>query len=703
MCNILAMLNKLNLMAEEAEQTSEGCDLQFLHLHERHIGTPESTRSIDKITTKLNVYPALSQPIQACPVQGYPQAGAILTSCCKISNTDEIYKANSISEKMNLTINNLPQEIYDLIVTHISDSIPGNEPASEDGEAEKHASRPSIARYSTISRRFQKSCEKFLYNSMRLNTTGDILQMQKIFTTAARRRSLRDIFIKPTSIPLILCAVRRKQKKKVELKLSRTISALMLMLHTWEIEKQELGIDCAESVTIRIDSPMISSWNKNCYHFRNHDWRLQLHDIEKLPFVHIVKNVIVTWNDEANGGAADFDGATIVALLAKFPCVHQACLILNDRMSVYMDRQNDKVHLNHGDYMGAWHGPRRAKRQLLGQKLEIPSLFSHLQVLMVDMKTRSDVFQDMGMPNLIAPQSYDVFSAGLRRASTNLRELYVTSSAINESLFWPTAAELAPGEELPTFPNMEIVCVAFSNSTPDGKWYFRGSEEDPQDEDLEPLVDDIDDDYPPPLSDARSHDEHESHQRDFPNHGNFRHIPNETHIKPLLEAFANAANHMPKLSAARLCTQVNELMLESVVLQLKNEDGETKGYMTQTYDHPDWKRQPCDPSTDEYKKGEVIARSWAVTYYGPGMICSGDKKRRLHWATDKWRPPAELRKLYRKIGAECSPGSMVEKFTPRLTCKQYHRWLPRAKWQKNWDNINPFYHETCQNNCFTRW
>jgi hypothetical protein len=275
-----------------------------------------------------------------------------------------------------------------------------------------------------------------------------------------------------------------------------------------------------------------------------------------------------------------------------------------------------------------WAGPHRDTRHDFARLLDSITL-SSLESLNLDFHCSGDKWRDQQkiLPNLIAPQHYDPFSTSLRVLSYKLKTMILRVTA-DQTLFWPTDSTTTP-----CWPNLEYIDVFFCDHSPSGEEYFQGPQGEGSDTSpgyeitqahYEPMEANATDRY----YDGISTPEYGCSSDD----AQFRIVPIDKTLRPLLVAFAKAANKMPSLRKALLRTGL-EFCPSDV------------------YDYYE------DLSTEISDAAVAWKLGWGIAYAKPGedieMKGIGHKdcaSRQFWWMTQDWRPDASLHSLFDKIG-----------------------------------------------------
>lgn len=285
-----------------------------------------------------------------------------------------------------------------------------------------------------------------------------------------------------------------------------------------------------------------------------------------------------------------------------------------------------------------WAGPRRDSRHDFARTLEIAALPRTLR------DARLDFIDPFGgaryfdhreaFPNLTTPETYDIFSSSLRVFSYRLRRLSL-KAIVDHTLFWPA------DESLPYWPNLEILNVTFHIVTPSGEWYFNGSKNEGSKEGF--VINESD--YPSYTESARDRESYEAVDDDWQDTTDrqYRIIPNNDTLVPFLNAFAMAANYMPRLKQALLWAPV-----------YFNAFAMTNGMIHETLEGLDFTE-----ITKHIEGGHCKPLAWGIVYTAPNAKgfkgCRGgqdENTRQIRWNVAGWRPDAALHRKFTEIGQD---------------------------------------------------
>jgi hypothetical protein len=379
-----------------------------------------------------------------------------------------------------------------------------------------------------------------------------------------------------------------------------------------------------------------------CLHRAYVSWRVHLLNPEIFPSLASVRALRIEngisffyYNQIDVLSLRKIDLKVLVDLSAKLPNIRALrCSIGGDE---WLDcNQDGQLRYTTKD----WAGPRRDSRQNFAKALQaapIPSLRDARLDFIAPFDGANAFDQRKAFPNLVAPQNYDIFSSTLRVLSCQLRRFSLTA-IVDHTLFWPTHGAF------PSWPNLEILNVTFHIMTPSGEWYFNGlrNEGSKNGYFIEKTS------YPPYAETAQDRASHDDFDWDDLVGGQYRVVPNNTTLVPLLTAFATAAAYMPRLNQALLWAP----LILSVHGMTEDDfyEGLNVAELT-NHVHGD----VCEPL------------AWGIVYTAPNsegfMDCRGRRvegTRQIWWQVAKWRPDKMVHQMFRSIGQEKHGDNLIE-------------------------------------------
>jgi hypothetical protein len=421
---------------------------------------------------------------------------------------------------------------------------------------------------------------------------------------------------------------------------TRQISFLYKAIKEVEDHARSQGEVGRIQLIVREPERLLSKKFGRITYYHHSSWRVHLLNPETLPCLESVHSLDFRGGymykevENYNRIAVKLDYRVMVDLLVKLPNVEfWGCRIGGDEWK--RKRRNKAVEYMERD----WAGPRRDTRHDFAKALEnirLPGLLRRVRLdFLHDLHYALDVDQFTTQPNLVHPARHDPFSISLQHLSQQLRRIHLLVVA-DETLFW------LKDHCVTSWPNLEKLDVMFHMVSPSGKWYFEG----PGGEGRDMAGFNINDASYPPLVATALDDEMDHEAADGELWDNFysnrmRIVPNDTVLRPLLEAFAIAAANMITLKEAALwCPLAWEPNYD-------DQEMETNWLSENTWDEREL--------------------AWGIYYMAPGQrnyIKTGEepvsKTRQLWWRVAKWRPDFELRGLFQQIGRTTWDDDMEE-------------------------------------------
>lgn len=489
----------------------------------------------------------------------------------------------------------------------------------------------------TVCRRWQDAFERQNFKTVVLDISR--FSSFRSICRGRRRRCLRQVHFIPRDqrpLPRALgCWEGEDERKFRDDEFSAQISSLFSFLQLWESDNRN---ETHGSTELHVEVQRFPQWTRGaCEHRKCRSWRLHLRNAERLPQLSSFTGLKVT-----SGMHTPLDFTVPLALMSRLPNLKSLTCNIYDFYHRYMEvGLENRLRL-------MYQGPRRDSRHAFGDAIKggtfkIPKSLQHVNFDSIGYDPDHEPRDQRDSPlNLVSPSFYDPFSNGLRILSLNMRTLRVRG-LLDTTIFWP-APPLNPGRdprpEPPSWPELEDLDVEFELTRPAGSWYFAATCSDanarPYARPIAPL------DYPPSNTTREDREDDEAWNtndwewqmrnqalitwgRDAGLEGVqrgsmlpavvFRVAPWEKHILPMLSAFARAAARMPSLKRAWLHASVRE----------------------QAQDKSQW-----------FGVGTGRMLDWGVRYEAPPAHTT---TRRLTWYVGEWRPPAEMRALFRRIGA----------------------------------------------------
>lgn len=410
--------------------------------------------------------------------------------------------------------------------------------------------------------------------------------------------------------------------------------------------------DFGDSVRLTIYTPsrLVLDSALYCQHRAYVSWRIHLLAPETLPTIKFIDTLVIRngrdyslLNDDLDQGEPSLrslDFRILMDLTNKLPSLRRfICKVGGEDWMSYVNWAAYTAN----QYRYVFEGPKRDSRHSFAN-LAPQMQFKDLKDLDLDFLSPMTVIdwtgQRKSMPNLVAPASHDLFSTALRILSYPLRRLDLRG-VFDDTLFCSRNAS----EHTHDWPNLEILNVAFHPVSPTGAWYFRGLEP----ESVKSGFEVTSAHYPPyetSSADQANHDDYDTYiEWDDFICAQFRAIPNDELIEPMLTAFARATKNMPSLKAAVLWSPLQFLVddVGGVYETIFRKSGDSEGFINRRL-------------------------GWGVIYSAP---CSGVNsypslqggactKRQLWWKVANWRPTPVLRGMFQGISKSAHQSELIE-------------------------------------------
>jgi hypothetical protein len=526
----------------------------------------------------------------------------------------------------------LPQELVDRILGYLD--------------------RPDLKQTLTVSRKFSYASERCsgVFSTFSLNESNT-QRFLDVYANYRRLRLLRHVEFR-TYFPQIKykyeapCRESRDELRKKDEIFTRQIFCLFTTLQTLQDRAEKAGY--FGRIELTIFTPVTDIELGVCLHRRFTSWRVHLMNPGLLPELVLVRTLNVRrgcWSHFLNNDGEEpskLDWRVLVDLMVKLPTLESFCCKLGgDEWSPpFPDERN--TH-----YLRDWEGPRRDSRHDFATALrtaKLPTTLRHAKLdFLHTLREAEHIDQCEAMPDLVSPAVKDPFSTSLRTLYPHLRELWLRVMA-DETLFWPD------DESAPTWPNLEIVNVLFHIVTPSGAYYFEGPRGLRR---LDTAGFPVTASSYPPFVDTEE-DGHMDYQReewgdrrDNASQCHFRVVPTDSTLTPFLAGFARAAANMPSLKEAQLYAPLkwdSEPHSDFAFREDPDYDYEEQWFG----ENPDYDEHPLDRF------------AWGITYTAPGVLpffisdlgdaIAQSNVRKIEWKVAKWRPSAELHRLFQDIG-----------------------------------------------------
>jgi hypothetical protein len=385
----------------------------------------------------------------------------------------------------------------------------------------------------------------------------------------------------------------------------------------------------------------------HCPHHEFVSWRVHLLDHESLPKIASIRSLEIHHSgtarrypffhdsgEECIDMKSKLDLRVIVDIASRLPNLE----FLGCKMGSYEWCSTWYPEEPAKHYEQDWEGPRRDTRLSFAEAVEtqISNLAKTLKSVRLDfLYPLADTMhfdQRRKLPDLVHPACRDPFSSSLRVLSYPLQQLQLRVMA-DETLFWPM------GGNVPFWPHLERLDVAFHVAQPNGAWYFQG----PRGQGNDKVGFRVTDACYPSLETSdldRDMDDQLEHWGTITQNCQFRVFPIDENIRPFLAAFAKAAANMPSLKKAALWSPLRFYPLND----LSNE----------IYPDDVWGRKD---------------HAWGVFFAAPNERCPWSSReddcpfRQLWWRVAGWRPGSQLHDLFKAVGRERHGEILEENWT----------------------------------------
>ncbi|KAI9164013.1 hypothetical protein HJFPF1_05648 [Paramyrothecium foliicola] len=515
-------------------------------------------------------------------------------------------------------MDDLPQEILDHIISFIPKYSGHASPTSE-----HKLIRPGLA---TVSHAWQEAVEPLTFKELHIKDT-ELWKLCEVFSRArgARRRHLLRTLHYDVVLPSYsdaACAEYETDHDREENNgvASRTVRQILQYLSQWPV-------DTNLRLLIEIYSPMDGTrrgeerWNKermaarvgtrrDLFENRYHYSYIRLSGIDHLQ-VDCVRDLTYLGRNLHPSSQAHL--TTLCPNITRMnwsylePAGFQA-----------LQRQHRK------DFMASL------------ENFDIPASATKVHVDF----TSCDLPHGKRLPNLTGGAAEDPLSLAFHDiiARSGVQEL-AFAGHIDPAFFWPR--KLVEGSETAIWSSLVHMTVEFYYAAPSGRWYFKGSPDDPFNEPAsdDPLPISTVGHFPPGYGTAEDTKAALEHNRSlssnvypdglYDERDEFRLLPSDEIMVPLLEAFARRLAHAPSLKSAHLFLQLargGEWFVSYDALG--SYDNEYTSYMTEPY--------------------------------------TGSARARVLLHVQDWRPPETLMQMFRDLGKEVNGQEAVVAFLPFL-------------------------------------
>jgi hypothetical protein len=501
----------------------------------------------------------------------------------------------------------LPLEIIATIVSY----LPKHTTAQAETAQTTQLVRPRIA---CLSRKWQFAVERLVYREVRFKHT-ELDEFAAVFSQPRRRGLLQTL-----QFEIVLpsygdaeCAVYESDQERLTNNriASEAITALFGVLATWGSDPARAAILLYIHVYSPMDPPHrgtdklaqdrldnLCRRRADLFEQRYQHSYIQFPDPANLPAAPCLRAVV------PDAGARQFHPSSSLALLTA------AGSVTNHLSWQYAEP-------------GVYAPLRRQMRDELVHTLQTFRLPSSVRRFTVDFESYPYEHAQR-LPDLVSPRAHDPLCAALHRVvgdGEGLEALAYTGQ-VDPSLFWPYSYAAADGgggggggePPEPFWGSLAELTVDFDMRSPSGRWYFRAAAGDAHNvpSSDEPLP--ADGGYMPPGygSDEDEWDEAAEYEVSLRPEGregdgtldlldDFRVVPDEEVLVPLLEAFARAVAQMPALKTACLTSRLPDPYLEWFVVYA------TPGNLT---DHEEYMEE--DDSTGAKPRVFLHVHGWTA-------------------------------------------------------------------------------------------
>ena len=506
----------------------------------------------------------------------------------------------------------------------------------------------------TVSRKFQVAAEICSQGFERFEITED--NADKFLATygGRRRRYLRSIWFRPMLPALDTegahdpCRDSASELAHDNEHFTSQIQKLFSILNSLQPKMDERNSRNGVRLTIYTPRRWVLDSAGYCMHRVYVSWRVHLLAPEILPAIGSIDTLVIRnetdynlLNDDMHGASLrTLDLRILIDLADKLPNLRNLiCRVGGEDWVSYVNWAAYTAN----QYRHVFEGPKRDSRHSfanMAPKIQSKGLRDLDLDFLSPMYVIDYTDQRKSMPNVVASASYDLFSTALRILSYPLRRLKLRG-VFDDTLF----CSRNPRDDTPDWPNLEILNVAFHPVSPTGAWYFRGLEP----ESIESGFEVTSAHYPPydtSSADEANHDDYDTYiEWDDHTCAQFRAIPNDELIEPMLTAFARATKNMPSLKAAVLWSPLQFLVddVGGVYETIFRKSGDSEGFIERRLGWGVIYSAPCSG-----------VNSYPLLQGGPCM------KRQLWWKVANWRPNPVLRGMFQGIGNSAYQSELIE-------------------------------------------
>jgi hypothetical protein len=443
-----------------------------------------------------------------------------------------------------------------------------------------------------------------------------------------------------------------EELRKNDRQLTQQITFLFDTIKT--VEKRAGEQNCTGKILLKLYAPLrLVSKKYSSLSFHQHSsWRVHLLQPESLPTLdsiralEIRRGVQAPFEDSKAGyswATVKLDYRVIVDLAVKCTNLeYMGCRIGGDEWQMKRETKAARYLLRD------WAGPRRDTRRHFAEALKSARLPSSLRRIGLDFLYQPEEVTDIDhldeQPNMVLPSPNDPFSTSLHHLSHQLRRVHLRVVA-DESLFGSGAGGITSCQ----WPNLESLVVMFHMVSPSGKWYF----ESPRGEGRNTTGFQVTGASYPPLEVSEYDEEMQSnagrdgHRENDSISSQFRIVPNDDTLRPLLANFARATAQMTSLKEAALWC-----LLAWMPEYGSDYDSDDDGHLEDQW---------LPEDTTDHR-----SLAWGIHYLASGEKDFSHPEQlrsevpQLWWRVSKWRPDPELHELFLQIGRRPGVESVME-------------------------------------------
>ncbi|KAE8371306.1 hypothetical protein BDV26DRAFT_276381 [Aspergillus bertholletiae] len=412
----------------------------------------------------------------------------------------------------------LSPEILQIIIPHLC-----NDPRIR--QPWEPQSVPKVARYATISRRWQYAVERFTMAEIK-KYSSDLDMFRQVFSDPRRRKLLRkldyEVDLPTYSMNRTMCLERRRESKANNEAFNRGVIDIFEEMSSWKTQAVELTLTASSPTDRHRRSPQLVGLSDKRWSFEDNYLTLD-HEVSlsQLPFVEGLK---------IPNARRSLHPSAIGKVISSLPSLERLSMELNAPKIKRVEMQNEH-------------------RASLANALESPSL-RNLRTL--DIYVEQDIPRNHNFKNQPTDPQYpdgDVLNIAIRKLAETSH-----LTTLNLTGWWLVSPALFNTDK--TFPHLKKMQIQGALVAYDGRWYYNGNPAEVE-ASYEALRDGLDDD-----DDVEDSDSNSSFNSDFqdslpeyreavlnghePGHM-WRTQPDVQMFDPLMKMMATAIPRMPRL------------------------------------------------------------------------------------------------------------------------------------------------------------